>query len=144
MNEFPLIVLDASAALALVLTEKEGEEVEMLAREILEDNGQIFVPELFWYEVSNGLLSAERRGRIGRRELSSVIAELSRLPIICHTGSDASALVRTMELAARHNLTFYDASYLELAVRFEARLKSFDTHILALKDEYPLILLPVT
>ena len=139
MNKFPLVVLDASAALALVLAEKEGEEVEMLAREILEDNGQIFAPELFWYEVLNGLLSAERRGRIGQQELSSATAGLMRLSIVCHTGSDASALERTMELAIRHDLAYYDACYLELAIRFQARLKSFDAHLLALNDVYPFI-----
>ena len=140
MNKFPLVVLDASAVLALVLAEKEGEEVEMLAREILENNGQFYVPELFWYEVLNGLVSAERRGRIGQRELSSATAGLMALPIACHTGSDTSVLARTMELVRRHGLTYYDGSYLELAVRFQARLKSFDTHLLALKDEYPFIL----
>ena len=31
-----------------------------------------------------------------------------------------------MQLARRHGLSFYDASYLELAIRSNARLGSFD------------------
>ncbi len=45
-----------------------------------------------------------------------------------------------MGLARETGLTYYDASYLELAVRYEAPLKSFDTHIVNLKASYPLII----
>ena len=48
---YALVVLDASAALALVLAEDEGEEVAELINNTISINGQIFVPGLFWYEM---------------------------------------------------------------------------------------------
>ena len=42
--------------------------------------------------------------------------------------------------ARKHGISWYDASYVELMVRLRAPLKSFDEHILGLKDAYPLIL----
>ena len=48
---FPLVVLDASAALALLLAEEKGAEVATVIEEVIENNGQIFVPGVFWYEL---------------------------------------------------------------------------------------------
>ena len=61
---FALIVLDASAALALLLTEPEGAEVAELINNTTSSNGQIFIPGIFWYELGNGLFSAENADRI--------------------------------------------------------------------------------
>ena len=41
---YDLIVVDASAALALVLAENEGREVAELIQDTISINGQIFVP----------------------------------------------------------------------------------------------------
>jgi predicted nucleic acid-binding protein len=58
---FALVVLDASAAPSLLLPEEEGDAVAAIIAETIDGNGQIFVPGLFWHELGNGLLSAERR-----------------------------------------------------------------------------------
>ena len=39
---------------------------------------------------------------------------------------DRNDEARTLDLAQRHNLTVYDASYLETAIRRKARLATFD------------------
>ena len=140
MIAFPLLVMDASAALALVFADEEGGEMEHLLRGIIEQNGQIFVPELFWYEFHNGILSAERRGRISREKSVVVSADIARLPIVSVSGAEEPLMTDTMELARKHDLTFCSASYLELAKRNRASLKSFDNHLLALKNQYPCIL----
>jgi predicted nucleic acid-binding protein len=137
---YTLIVLDASAALSLVLAEKEGQEVEDLLHDTLTVNGQIFVPGLFWHELGNGLIMAERADRIGTKHTSAAIANFTRLPIVTHPQSDFSAAERILILARENGLNFYDASYLELALRFEAPLKSFDKHLHSLSSSFPLIL----
>jgi predicted nucleic acid-binding protein len=137
---YALIVLDASAALALVLAEDEGEEVAELINNTISINGQIFVPGLFWYEVGNGLLMAERADRITPRSSSAAISIFAQFPITTHQETDFPIYNRIMSLARDNGLTYYDASYLELAVRFEAPLKSFDTHLRNLKTSFPLIL----
>jgi predicted nucleic acid-binding protein len=135
-----LIVLDVSSALALLLTEDEGQEVEELIEETISVNGQIFVPGLFWYELGNGLLTAERADRIDPRLTPAAISTFFTLPIVTHPATDPSIYHRIMELARDNGLTYYDASYLEVALRFEAPLKSFDPHLIGLRRSFPLIL----
>lgn len=133
--------MDASDALALVLAEDEGDDVAALLQSIMEQNGQFYVPELFWYEVCNGLLSAERQGRIDSDATKAAIAELGRLPIVCHPCGGEPFLTMVSELARKHGLTYYDAVYLELALRHQARLKSYDRHLVSLGRDYPDVIL---
>ena len=135
-----LIVLDASAAMALVLAEGEGEEVAGLIRETMAVNGQIFVPGLFWYELGNGLLAAERADRMAPQTTSLAVSEFARFPVVTHQQVDFAETERILNLARDNRLTYNDASYLELALRFQAPLKSFDTHLVSLRGSFPLIL----
>jgi len=134
---FALLVLDASAALALVLAEEEGTKVASAVERTIHANGQIFVPALFWYELGNCLLCAERRKRLSRLELSAAEGHFCRLPIVTDGIGSPEARERTYELARRHRLSYYDASYLELALRQQARLASCDAHLMALQASYP-------
>ena len=133
----PLLVIDASAALALLLAEDEGRDTAELLQSIFAQNGQLYVPEIFWYEVCNGLLSAERQDRIDPYVTKAALAELGRMPFVCYSNNEEPFLSGAVELARKHNLSFYDASYLELALRYRAQLKSYDSHLLSLKREYP-------
>jgi len=134
---FPLIVLDASAALALVLTDEEGARIAAIVEDTINGNGQIFVPGIFWYELGNGLLTAERRNRLSRQEVGAAGGHLARLPIVTHIPSDWADHQRTYQLARTHALSFYDASYLELALRYQAILASCDAHLIGLQGAYP-------
>ena len=135
-----VIVLDASAALALVLAEEEGRKVEEMLQGVITVNGQIFVPDLFWYELGNGLLMAERRERIASRTTTAAVSKIARLPIVTWDQGDFTIIERILNLARDNGLTYYDSSYLELSVRFEAPLASFDSHLRNLKPSFPLIL----
>jgi predicted nucleic acid-binding protein len=137
---YPLIVVDASAALALLLAEEEGEEVAGLIHDTIAINGQIFVPGLFWYELGNTLIMAERADRIAANSSSVAVSEFARLPIVTHQQSDFPTADRILKLVRENELTYYDGSYLELALRFQAPLKSFDTHLINLRCSFPLIL----
>ena len=140
MSDLPLLVVDASAALAVVFTNEEGAEVETLFRELIAQNGQIHVPSLFWYELGNGLLAAERSGRIDEQQSGDAVAVFDRLPIV--TDSELSHAVRSRiaGFAGTHKLTFYEAAYLELSERLLCPLKTFDGHLLALKSRCAQIL----
>lgn len=138
----PLVVLDASAALALLLVEEEGARVAEVLENTISRNGQIFVPGVFWYEVGNGLLAAERRKRLSGEQLTTVEELFSRLPVVTHALADATSLRAVHELARKHGLSFYDASYLELALRSQASLITCDAHLTALRGAYPRLLTP--
>ncbi len=135
-----LIVLDASAALALLLAEAEGKEVEEIVKDTISINGQVYVPALFWYELGNALLMAERHERMDAHTGLTALSSFVNLPIVTHQDSDIATLNRIIALAQETGLTFYDATYLELALRYEAPLKSFDTHLVNLQASYPLII----
>ncbi len=137
---YPLVVVDASAAAALLLAEDKGEEVAELIRDTVAINGQIFVPGLFWFELGNTLLMAERAGRLTAQSSSAALTEFARLPIVIHQQSDFPAADRILTLSRENGLTYYDASYLELTLRFQAPLKSYDTHLVGLQASFPLIL----
>lgn len=136
----PLVVLDASAAAALLLAEDKGEEVAELISDTVAINGQIFVPGLFWFELGNVLLTAERADRLTPQSSARALSEFARLPIVTHQQSGITAENRILNLSRENGLTYYDASYLELALRFQAPLKSYDTHLVELRSSFPLIL----
>ena len=83
---------------------------------------------------------AERADRITDGYGSKAVSSFAQLPVVTHQQTDYSIQCRIADLARDSELTYYDASYLELALRFEAPLKSFDTHIQNLKSSFPLIL----
>ncbi|MGO9741725.1 MAG: type II toxin-antitoxin system VapC family toxin [Roseiarcus sp.] len=84
------------------------------------------VPALFWFEMRNLFLMAERRGRLALGEAVSSMAQLRRLPLQ-DEGAGGDALVLT--LAARRALSAYDASYLALALRLALPLATSDTRL---------------
>lgn len=127
----PVLILDTSAVMALFLQEEEGRQIEETLKDLIISNGQIFVPSLFWYEVGNTLVSALNRKRITIEELRGIEIDLADLPIITDPIPDSTVRIRTREIAVSKKLSFYDASYVELAQRLMLPLKSFDKKILA-------------
>ena len=86
------------------------------------------VPSLFWSEVRNGLLVAERRGRIEEGSWEAYLDYLRRLEVAVDTEQVDQEV---LSIASRHGLTAYDAEYLETAIRRNARLMTFDKKLLA-------------
>ena len=60
------------------------------------------------------MLTAERHDRITAERLEERLYDLIALPVITDTDPDFDA---AFSLARTHNLSFYDATYLELATR---------------------------
>ena len=116
-------VIDASVMVALLLRDdRYGDS----ARRIFEhlDKDDLIVPRIFWYEIRNVLLKAKQNNRIGQQDFEACLIQLTdELSPAEDVRNDE---VRTLDLAQRHNLTVYDASYLETAIRHKARLATFD------------------
>jgi predicted nucleic acid-binding protein len=81
------------------------------------------VPSLWWFEMRNVLLQGERRGRATPQQTTAFLEFLCEIPISVALLPDENAV---MELARRHRLSFYDAAYLELALREALTLATFD------------------
>ena len=78
-------------------------------------------------EVANGFLVAERRGRLTVAETVRSLARLSALPIRIVPAASDAVWDRVLDLAREHDLTAYDAAYLELAIRERAALATLDS-----------------
>lgn len=110
------LVLDASVTLAWCFPEESTAFTDAVL-DRLAGGGEALVPALWPFEVANGLLVAARRKRITEAGTTSILHRIGGLPIAV----DPVRLDRTLEtvlLAAQaHELTGYDAAYLELALR---------------------------
>ncbi len=117
-------VLDSSAALAWVLPGENHATGDTLLDQVAEEGA--VAPGLWPLETANVLLVTERRGRITLAERQQALVTLAELPIRIDPQTAGYAWGETLNLAAARNLTVYDASYLELALRLGLPLASLD------------------
>jgi len=118
------MVLDCSIALAWVYAEETTEPVKQVF-EALSQSGA-WVPGWWRLEVANVLEMGIRRKRHDPDFRDSTLADLAQLPIQVDADTDRQAWGATLHLAERHQLTLYDAAYLELAMRRNLPLATLD------------------
>ena len=118
------VVVDASIAIGQVAEDADDPRV-VRAFELV-GSGRGIVPAHWPIEVANGLLMAVRRGRFDE----SVFIEAEQLLMSFDWSIQVLDLreivLRCQPLATKHQLTMYDATYLELAVRFQLPLATLD------------------
>jgi len=102
-----------------------------LADEILRSiqMAEAVVPALWFPEVANGVLVAERRGGIGGSTAASFMGLVNALPIVEDRIGASAVQGRVLTLARAHELTGYDATYLELVLRTGGMLATFDRQL---------------
>lgn len=132
-------VLDTSAWVAFYLRESASQEMEAVVASSRNRGVEIHAPALLFYEFHNALHVNVRRGRCAALDRDDFLDALAAMPIHMHEPPIRPVRLRVGELAEKHGLTVYDATYLELAERQGAKLKTFDRALLALKDVYPWI-----
>ena len=118
-------VADSSVAIAWALESQASAATEHLLNEVA--SGQpFFVPVLWSFEIANALLVLTRRRRIQPEQCVRARRALSRLtPIVDEEGS-LFVWDEIGDLAAKYDLSVYDATYLEVAVRRNLPLASRD------------------
>ena len=129
-------VVDCSMAAAFLLSDEDGASMDPLIARAMTEEIRLVIPSLFWFELLNVLVIAERRGRITHHQAVCLCSEVDRLPLETDPPLGPQDRARVHGLAAKHGLTVYDAAYLELADRRGARLKTLDEALLALREEY--------
>lgn len=114
-------IVDASVVAAWALHDEQSDAADqLLVRAVMEG---IVSPALLWYEIRNILLVAERRNRITPRDSNAFLDNLEKIPWLSDMPRESG---HTMRLARAHKLTAYDAAYLELALRSNLHLATFD------------------
>jgi predicted nucleic acid-binding protein len=122
------LVLDCSLALAWAVPDEGSKAAERLLSRI-DKESKLWIPPLWWYELSNALTVAQRRGRLNDSDALRLIELYRRLPLFTDTLLGAEAVFRFRSLAQRYNLSAYDAAYLELAQRKGVALATLDADL---------------
>ena len=121
-------VLDASIALAWALPDEASDQADrFLSRVTAKD--VLWVPSLWWYEVANALVLAERRKRLTEADGIHLIDLYRALPIKTDMVSGAAVIEQLRTLARQYNLSAYDVAYLELALRKGLGLATADLNL---------------
>ena len=121
-------VLDSSVALALALPDETSEQADHFFGRV-KSGSVLWVPALWWYEMANALIGAQRRKRLTETERMRLIELYRMLPIQTDTILDPDAIHRFHALAVEHELSAYDAAYLELAQRRGLGLATLDQRL---------------
>jgi predicted nucleic acid-binding protein len=117
-------VLDNSVALTWCFEDERTPATAALLEQVGELGAQ--APMLWPLEALNGLLVAERRGRLDAARRQRLAGFLRALPITLDVDTASQAWTETARLAERFGLSAYDAAYLELARRRDLPLASLD------------------
>jgi len=118
-------VLDASTALGWLLDRPIPARASQ-ARNLIIAGATPVVPPLWQQEVSNGVVMAERRGRLTAGQVATLAADLEEFLQAVEVDSFRVQPTTLIETAQRNQLTAYDATYLELASRRRLPLATLD------------------
>jgi len=132
------MIVDASVVLRGFFPDEEGHsKAQALIRAYAQGEIELHAPTLLPYEVTNAVLQAIRRDRIGPekgREILNAFEGLS-IPMV------EVSWQQTLELAQTHDRSAYDAAYLALAEESGSRLVTGDRRLYnAVKDRLSWVL----
>jgi predicted nucleic acid-binding protein len=134
-------VLDASVALTFFLQTEASAASDALLQRFWREGA--VVPDFWAMEVANGILKAARRERI---DSATTMAELALLESMVDASDVASAhrvrRERADDLALRHALSSYDATYLVLALDRGLPLATLDRALIRAAGSEGVAVLP--
>lgn len=126
----PPLVLDCSATLPWIFADEARPETDRLL-DTLTSGTRAWVPALWHLELGNVLLGAMRRERIDQAGVEAFLSRLDAYDIAVDEETISRAWGKTLDLAQQHNLSTYDAAYLELALRRHLPLATLDRALIA-------------
>lgn len=121
-------VLDCSVTMTWLFEHEATRDTdELLGR--LSGPEKAVVAQHWVLEVVNVLLSAERSKKKTPADTTLFLNLLSKLAIESDVHTEQRATTTTLALGRRHQLSSYDAAYLELAMRLGLPLATLDKHL---------------
>ena len=87
------------------------------------------VPVTWGLEVANVIGKAEAKGLLREAQSEAFLEMLGSMDIAVDPTTFSKALSDTLQIARRHRLSAYDASYLELALRASLPLATLDEEL---------------
>ncbi|MEM2507115.1 MAG: type II toxin-antitoxin system VapC family toxin [Nitrososphaeria archaeon] len=120
------VVLDASVIVKWYLKEKYSEQALKLRDKYISGSIAITAPALLEYEVLNAL---KYSGVYSEQELTDVARSLNKYGFEYRKLKD-ELKDETIKLAAKYNITIYDASYLALSTLMKTTFYTADEELL--------------
>ena len=123
-----MFVFDCSIISSWLLPDEDNHISEDIMKKfILQESPVIKAPCIFYTEIMNVLQVAYRRKRIDETLKKKILHSIMELPVIIDNGGMVpSYFPDIVVLATKHQLSSYDALYLELAVRQNIPLITLD------------------
>lgn len=118
-------VLDASVTMAWLLAD-EADPYAVQVKEAISQGAIPVVPSLWFIETTHTVLRAERRLRITAAKALEIIGFLKALPVEIDPDQSRVAFTEGWALAKTHQLSAYDAIYLDLAIRRSLPIATLD------------------
>jgi predicted nucleic acid-binding protein len=121
------IVIDASSTLAWLFDEDDGAS---RVKSVLETSGLV-APWLWRLEVTNAILVRERRKALTEAQASRLLQLIDELTIDLIGEPTTRTATGLAQIARPHQLSAYDATYLDLAIRLGLPLFTLDNNLRA-------------
>ena len=120
------VVLDCSVAIPWIIQEQSNAAIDTLFQDGYRGAVALVVPVLWFTECGSTLNEMVKRKRLTLAQAQEGFSTLR----YCRVQADPALTIdiqsRTLALAQAHGITFYDASYLELAQRRQSLLATLD------------------
>ena len=125
------LVVDCSFIMSSILPDENQEKIEEIYHHISQNIYKVYVPAIFYLECGNVLVSSLRRNRITEEQYLDYVNLIGSLPVsIDKFCSSSESLFTIGNLAKKYNLSSYDASYLDVAIRMEASVATLDKNLI--------------
>jgi len=125
-------ILDCSVYISWCLREETIKESSKVLKSIIKN--EIIVPSLWAYEVTNVLTISVRRYKLTVAETHSLINDIKLLPIEFDTPT-IEDISNIFNIANEQKLSAYDAAYIELALRTNTPIASFDKEVVKVSEK---------
>ena len=122
-------VVDNSVVMAWCFEDETSQYADAILDKL--EVSTAIVPSIWPLEVGNILLVAERKKRLSESDSARFIALLTELPITIEQEPPGRMLKEILALAREHQLSSYDASYLDLAMRKGLPIATLDNGLVA-------------
>jgi predicted nucleic acid-binding protein len=117
------IVVDASVAVKWIFPDEASDSAD----ELLARDEELLAPELIYFEVGNVVWKRIQAGRMSLEFGTEVLNEFAAIPLV--TADIRSLGPLALQIAATHRRTFYDSSYLALAISRGCQMVTADERL---------------
>jgi len=123
-----IYVYDASFIISIILPDENSVKFDGI-HNALDENDDVYIPQLNWYETANVFRNLVRHNRFTEDETAHFFTMLSFVNFKTDFETGANYSKKIWELGNKYNLSAYDAAYLELADRKKALLCTLDENL---------------